>query len=273
MQRGIFNNPIALLVFAITSTTSLRATTPFFPAEDSTKRMIAEKIFTEFKQSHANLNNTDTARWIAAKEVADRLLAVLDKLPKEKNTYLSKDDWDGELVLVNESARADAWILPGGKIAVYNRVLSLTQSRASLAVVLSHEIAHLLLSHGDQRMQVILKDYFKGRELAAAFAEKPVETGDFFKLAYGFKEGFGIIGGFSLSEELDADQLGSLLMALAGFRPTEAIVFWERMAKLKGTGSEPELLTMHQLSDKRMNNLKQKMEQIEKQYYRPINKN
>lgn len=176
-----------------------------------------------------------------------------------------------ELNLVAEK-KMDAWCFPAGKIVVYSSLLPITQSDASLAVVLSHEIAHTLLKHGDNRMKQYLKEFLGGKSLPAALSAKTVETKDFFKMAYANGDYVGVIRGFDPSDEMAADQLGAVFCAMAGYNPIEYTVFWERMKKFSRTGHEPELISSHPVDEKRISWLRENMDDIARIYYKPISK-
>ena len=120
--------------------------------------------------------------------------------------------------------------MPGGKVVVYSGILPYTQDKNGLAVVLSHEIAHAVARHGNERMSQELLTQFGGIALSEAIKQKPAETQSIFNTAYGLGSQFGVMLPFSREHELEADKLGLIFMAMAGYDPQTAITFWERMS-------------------------------------------
>src|SRR3954463_4191414 len=139
-------------------------------------------------------------------------------------------NYQWEAKLLDDPKTVNAWGLPGGKIAVYSGILPLTQDETGLAVVLGHETAHALAHHGAERMsRSTLMQLGESGILAAVGAAKPeaVQTGG---AALGIGSQVGIELPFSRSQESEADHIGLVLMAKAGYDPEKAIDFWQRMA-------------------------------------------
>lgn len=232
----------------------------------------AAEIYKEFKTAHPVVDSTQHIETETVQRVSKRLIkAVTDYYTQKKATKeLSSYQWEVQLFQLK---KVDAWCLPGGKIAVYDALIRVTQSDGSLAAVLAHEMAHVLLKHGDDRMKHILKEFLGGKELAAALSAKPAETKDFYRMAYGNGDYVGVIRGFSPADEREADKLGAIFCGLAGYKPEEALVFWERMLYLRGTGRQPELLSTHPIDDERLPYLRGIIEEITQKYYTPSKKN
>lgn len=231
----------------------------------------AAAIYNEFKTAHPVVDSTQHIEAETVQRVTNRLIKAVTDYYTRKRTIkeLSSFQWEVQLFQLKKE---DAWCLPGGKIAVYDALIRVTQSDGSLAAVLAHEIAHVLLKHGDDRMKHILKEFLGGKELAAALSAKPAETKDFYRMAYGNGDYVGVIRGFSAADEREADRLGAILCGLAGFKPEEALVFWERMMHLCGTGRQPELLSTHPLDEARLSALRGMMDEIIEKYYTPSKK-
>lgn len=230
----------------------------------------ASEMYRQFLSSHVVLTAKKNAAVNMVNRIGNRVINAV------KNYYASKrssgvlNGFTWKINLVQEN-KEDAWCLPGGRIVVYSSLLPVTQSDVSLAVILSHELAHILLKHGDIRMKQYLKEYLNSKDLATALTSKPVETKAFFKMAYGTGDYVGVIRGFSEEDEMEADKLGLIFCAMAGFNPFDAIVFWKRMSGLKGTAMLPELVSAHPVYEKRMTHLEEVMEDVSKKYYKPIN--
>jgi predicted Zn-dependent protease len=236
--------------------------------KNAVTRSIASDIYTSYLGTHKILTLTDNPNTEAVNRIASRVMDGVKKYLVSKNREKDLAGFSWEVRFIAET-KQDAWCLPGGKMAVYAALLPLTQSDASLAVVLSHEIAHLLLKHGDTRMKKYLKTYLSAKDLPSALAANRRETLDFFRMAYGTGDYVGVIRGFDPPDEYEADELGAIIMAFAGYNPTEAIVFWERMGRLSATSSQPILVSTHPVTDKRLLKLKEIMDDIASKYYHP----
>jgi predicted Zn-dependent protease len=148
---------------------------------------------------------------------------------------------------------ANAFALPGGKVAVYTGILKYTQTEAGLAVVMGHEVAHALARHGGERVsQSMIAQLGLAAVQAGLGASNPAIV-----QGIGVAYGVGVALPFNRSQESEADRIGLILMAKAGYDPREAIPFWQRMdAGKKGQGP-PEFLSTHPSGTTRIAQLKQ----------------
>jgi predicted Zn-dependent protease len=172
-----------------------------------------------------------------------------------------------EYNLVNEK-EPNAWCLPGGKIVVYTGLLPITQTEAGLAAVMGHEVAHAVARHGNERMSQGLVAEMGGLALSVAVADKPAETQNLFLNAYGIGATVGALLPFSRTHESEADKMGAVFMAAAGYDPNEAVRLWERMKKMTQGNDIPEFLSTHPSDDTRINDLKAWLPEAMK-YYKP----
>jgi predicted Zn-dependent protease len=156
--------------------------------------------------------------------------------------YLADYKWEYKLV---ESKDVNAWCMPGGKIVVYSGILPITKDEAGLATVLGHEVSHALANHGQQRMSAGLLQQLGAAGVAVAVGNKSKETQDLAMTAYGVTTQYGGMLPFSRSHESEADKIGLTLMAIAGYNPEQAIVFWERMSANAGGQAPPEFMSTH----------------------------
>lgn len=174
--------------------------------------------------------------------------------------------WEYNLV---DSKDVNAWCMPGGKIVVYTGLLPITQNEAALAVVMGHEVAHALAKHGNERMSQATAQQLGGVALSVAVANKTPEAQNVFLSAYGLGTTLGGTLPFSRKHELEADKLGLIYAALAGYNPQEAIPLWERMAKIGAGQKPPEFLSTHPAEQTRIEKLKAMMPEALK-YYKPM---
>jgi predicted Zn-dependent protease len=167
--------------------------------------------------------------------------------------YLKDYQWEYKLV---ENKEVNAWCMPGGKIVVYSGILPITKDEAGLATVLGHEVSHALANHGQQRMSAGLLQQLGGTGVALATGGKSAETQQLAMTAYGAATEIGGMLPFSRSHETEADQIGLTLMAIAGYNPEQAVVFWSRMASASGGNAPPEFMSTHPSDATRIANLK-----------------
>lgn len=175
--------------------------------------------------------------------------------------------YDWEFRLVEDDSVANAFCLPGGKIAAYTGILPVAGDDRGLAVVVGHEVAHAILNHGGERMSQLLLAELGGMALSRAVEEKPEETQRLLTLAYGIGTQVGILLPYSRTQESEADRIGLILMAAAGYDPRAAESFWLRMAARSGP-APPEFLSTHPASATRIERIREYMPEA-LEYYRP----
>ena len=167
--------------------------------------------------------------------------------------YLKDYQWEYHLV---ENKEVNAWCMPGGKIVVYSGILPITKDDAGLATVLGHEVSHALANHGQQRMSAGMLQQLGAVGVAAATGSKSAETQQIAMTAYGATTEIGGMLPFSRSHESEADKIGLTLMAIAGYNPEQAVVFWSRMSAASGGNAPPEFMSTHPSDATRIANLK-----------------
>jgi predicted Zn-dependent protease len=160
-----------------------------------------------------------------------------------------------EFNLIEDDKAVNAWVMPGGKAAVYTGILPYTRNETGLAVVLGHEVAHAIAGHGNERMSQGLLAQMGGAALSVALSENSPETRNLFMQAYGAGASVGLLLPYSRLHESEADRIGLTLMARAGYDPRKAIPFWQRMNQ-KGQRRPPEFLSTHPAPRSRIANIK-----------------
>lgn len=179
--------------------------------------------------------------------------------------HLAGYDWEFNLI---ESKDINAWCMPGGKVVIYTGILPVTKDETGLAVVMGHEIAHAVAKHGSERMSQGLVAQGLGTALSVALASEPETTQQLWMTAFGVGAQYGALLPFSRTQESEADHLGLVFMAMAGYDPRAAVPFWERMAEASGGGKPPEFMSTHPSDETRVNNLTKLMPEALK-YYKP----
>ncbi|MFH1119207.1 MAG: M48 family metallopeptidase [Bacteroidota bacterium] len=183
------------------------------------------------------------------KRVGARIASAVEKFLRDNGKEEKAGSYQWEYNLV-ESDDVNAWCLPGGRVVVYTGILPYSKDEAGLAVIMGHEIAHAVANHGGERMSQQLAVVAGGVSLEIAMQQQPVQTRDIFNLAYGVGSTLGILA-YSRTHELEADKLGMVFMAMAGYDPSRALAFWEDMASIPGV-APPELLSTHPGNEKRI---------------------
>ena len=156
---------------------------------------------------------------------------IIEVIPRE----YGPDDGRWEVLVLDDNT-PNAFALPGGKIGVHVGMLDVATSPGQLAAVLGHEVSHVLLRHGNERMsQSILADAAVNTASVAAGAAAP-EYQELIVGGLGVGAQFGVLLPFSRKHESEADEVGQVFMARAGFYPAEAITLWQAMAQAGGKG-------------------------------------
>ncbi len=170
--------------------------------------------------------------------------------------------WEFKLI---EDETPNAWCMPGGKVVVYTGILPVTSNETGLAVVMGHEIAHAVGRHGNERMSQELTVQLGGMGLAIALDEKPEQTQNIFMAAYGVGSQLAYTLPYSRTHETEADQLGLIFMAMAGYHPNESVNFWQRMSETGGQ-KPPEFLSTHPSDQTRIKDLRTFLPEAMKYY-------
>jgi len=212
-----------------------------------------------------NAVSTDKDNINMVKQVGSDISAAVIKYFSDNNLSSRLDGYQWEFNLVKNDTTPNAWCMPGGKVVVYSGILKYTQDKSGLAVVLSHEIAHAVARHGNERMSQELLTQFGGVALSELLKQKPAQTQSIFNSAYGLGSQYGLLLPFSREHELEADKLGLIFMAMAGYDPQAAIPFWERMSRMGGT-KPPEFMSTHPSDATRIAKIKEAMPDVLKYY-------
>ncbi len=219
------------------------------------------------KENKLSTNSTETNM---VKNAGVRIKNAVETFMRDQKLEAQIKDFQWEFNLL-ESPQVNAFCMPGGKVAFYSGIMPVCRDEAGVAVVMGHEVAHAIANHGGERMSQGLIQQFGGVALAIALNEKPQETQQLAMAAYGV--GSTVLGvlPFSRLHESEADKMGLIFMAMAGYNPEEAPVFWERMAAQSKGGAPPQFLSTHPAPDTRIKDLRSYMPKALK-YYNKKNK-
>ena len=167
--------------------------------------------------------------------------------------------------VVFESKEANAFCLPGGKVGIYTGILPITKDEAGLATVVGHEVAHAVARHGGERMTQAKAVQGVGQVAGAFTTNAQPITQQAVALAYGAATQVGLVLPHSRKQESEADHIGLIYMARAGYDPNAAIGFWERFAAHSGDKGGPAFLRTHPVDTKRIEDLQTWMPEAERE--------
>lgn len=171
---------------------------------------------------------------------------------------ISTENLAWEFNVIDDPETANAFVMPGGKVAVYTGILEIAQNDEGLATVMGHEIAHVLAEHGNERMSQALLTQLGGVALSTALSSQPGLTQQLFMGAYGAGSQVGILLPYGRLQESEADRIGLHLMAIAGYDPRASVGFWQRMAA-EGGPRPPTFLSTHPDPENRIAGIQQHM--------------
>jgi metalloendopeptidase OMA1, mitochondrial len=217
---------------------------------DSEEQQLGVQAFSDVKTK--NKISSDGATNAIVTRVGKRIAAAADR-----------PDWDWQFTVIDDAKTVNAFCLPGGKIAVYTGILPITEDDEGLAVVISHEVSHALARHGAERMsQQMMVGLGEQAAVQAGVIKSPAGL-QMAELAYGVGVGLP----HSRGQESEADHIGLILMAKAGYDPRAAVPFWERM-KAMGGQKPPQFLSTHPSDETRIQKIREELPEA-LQYYKP----
>lgn len=211
--------------------------------------------------------STDQQKVQMVRRVGTRIARAAEGFLKESGKGDKVNNYRWEFNLIEDDKTANAWCMPGGKVAVYTGILPFTKDEAGLAVVLGHEVAHAIAEHGNERMSQALIAQLGGVALSVALKDKPNETQQIFMAAYGVTANVAVLLPYSRLHESEADRIGLTLMAKAGYDPREAIRFWQQMSE-QGGSRPPTLLSTHPAPEDRIEKIKSYIPEAMRYYHR-----
>lgn len=213
---------------------------------------------------NSKLSN-DQQQTAMVKNVGARIQRAVDRYMADHNASSELEGFQWEFNLIDDPKTVNAWCMPGGKVAFYTGIMPICKTEAGVAVVMGHEVAHAIANHGRERMsQGLVANGLLGT-LGAALGQNPTLTKQIFYQAVGVGAQVGMLK-FSRTQESEADRIGLIFMAMAGYDPNEAVSFWERMDAMSGGGAPPEWLSTHPSHNTRISDLKKQIPEAMKHY-------
>jgi predicted Zn-dependent protease len=260
------NKISALLIFSISmllcSPVPITNRTQLHLIPDSQILALSSEAYNSLLENQEVIRNTPDAQRVEA--VGNQIRAATVNFLESKNLSSRLKDYQWEFTLFDDS-KANAWAMPGGKTGVNTGILPFTKNDTGLAVVLGHEIAHAIANHGNERMSQALLVELGGLALSEALIKKPEATRQFALAAFGAGAQAGILLPYSRLQEKEADHIGLILMSIAGYNPSSAVDFWQRMMS-DNQSMVPELLSTHPSDKNRIKNINKFLPEAQKYY-------
>jgi predicted Zn-dependent protease len=199
------------------------------------------------------------------KNVGARIEKAVERYMSEHNATSELEGFKWEFNLIDDPKTVNAWCMPGGKVAFYTGIMPICQNEAGVATVMGHEVAHAIANHGRERMsQAMVANGLLGT-FGAALGQNPTLTKQLLYQAVGIGAQVGMLK-FSRQHESEADHIGLIFMAMAGYDPNEAVTFWQRMESMSGGGEPPEFLSTHPSHSTRISDLQKEVPEAMKYY-------
>ena len=186
--------------------------------------------------------STDQAGTALVNKVGKNIANAVELYYKSINNEDAIKDYSWEFNLIDDP-QVNAFCMPGGKIVVYTGILPITQDETGLAVVLGHEVAHAVAKHANERMSQQVAAQYGAQALSALTGKASASLQSVTQQVYGLGAQYGVLLPFNRTQESEADHLGLIFMAIAGYNPQAALPFWQRMAQ--NGQSVPEFMSTH----------------------------
>jgi len=199
------------------------------------------------------------------KKVGSRIQKAVDEYMASKGLSDQLAGFAWEFNVIDDPKTVNAWCMPGGKVAFYTGIMPICKDEAGVAVVMGHEVAHAIANHGRERMsQGLLANGLLGT-VSGAMGQNPTLTQEVFMQAVGMGTQIGMLK-FSRQHESEADQIGLIFMAMAGYDPHEAPKFWQGMTDVGGGQQPPEWMSTHPSHETRISDLNKAIPEAKKYY-------
>jgi len=198
--------------------------------------------YEQFMREHKR--SSDAVQTARIKRVGARIQAAVERYARQadRTRDLAGYAWEFNLV---ESKEVNAWCMPGGKVVFYTGIMPVCRDDDGVAVVMGHEVAHAVAKHGAERLSQGLLAEMGDAALGVALHSRSPETQQLWMNAFGAGAQYGLLMPFSRTQESEADHLGLIFMAMAGYDPHQAIHFWQRMSQATHDQKPPEFMSTH----------------------------
>jgi predicted Zn-dependent protease len=223
---------------------------------------MAAESYQDFLSQNPPLPSSDS-RTQLVRNIGSKISSSVRQFMADNNLSDQIKDYQWQFNVVDDPT-VNAWCMPGGYIVFYTGILDIANGEEGIATVMGHEISHAIAQHGNERMTQQLAIYLGAVSLDYAMQNEPQQTRDIFLTAYGVGSTLGTLA-YSRKHEYEADKLGMVFMAMAGYDPANAVEFWQRMAQ-QGGQKPPEFLSTHPNDENRIRALQEFLPEAQKYF-------
>lgn len=252
-----------LFVAAACTTVPITGRRQLSLVSDSEVIGLAQQQYQEVLRTSTLSSNAQQTAMV--KRVGQRIQQAVETYFRQQNASDQLAGYQWEFNTIVDDKQQNAWCMPGGKVAVYTGILPITQDENGLAVVMGHEIAHAVAKHGSERMSQGLVQQLGGQALGVALSNNSAATQQVALQAFGVGSSLGLLK-YGRNQESEADHLGLIFMAMAGYNPEGAIAFWQRMDSRENQASPPEFLSTHPSNGTRIADIQRELPEARKYY-------
>ena len=210
--------------------------------------------------------STDANNTAMVKRVGERIASAVVSYLNSTGQAADVVNYKWEVNLVQDNS-ANAFCMPGGKIVVYEGILPLTQTEDALAIVMGHEVAHAVAKHSAENLSKQMKAQYGAQALSILLSGQSSTLQQIGQAAFGFGAN-SLLRSYSRSNESEADYMGLIFAAMAGYNPEAAVSFWQRMAQ-SSTSKTPAFFSDHPSDETRIANIQKWLPEAKK-YYKPV---
>ena len=262
-----------VLLAVVTALMVSCGTTRVVPISGRTQTLLVndEQVLSLSNQEYSNFMksakvSTNSANTAMVKRVGQRLASAVENYLKSNGLSSEGKNFSWEFNLV-QNKEANAFCMPGGKIVVYEGLLPYTQNEASLAIVLGHEIAHAVAKHSAEQMSTQIRNQY-GTQILGGVLEAAGVSSTTTQLAQILtQKGLQFRSlKYSRNHETEADRMGLIFAAMAGYDPSVAVAFWQRMAQGNGNSNQSDMFSDHPSDAKRIATIKAELPEALKYY-------
>ncbi len=261
MYNRIIAFVIAVVMMVGCTTVPITGRRQLSLVSEAEMQSMSYEAYDQFLKEHKLSNNAQATAMV--KRVGKRIQGAVEQYMAANNMSNELQGFRWEFNLVADD-QVNAFAMAGGKTVVYEGILPIAQNETGLAVVMGHEIAHAIAKHGSERMSQALMQQFGGQTLSALAGAQPGTAANLIMSVYGVGSQLGMLK-YGRTQESEADRLGLIFMAMAGYDPQQSIPFWQRM-EAKGGQTPPEFLSTHPSAGTRQADLKRHMPEAMKYY-------
>ena len=240
--KRIFILLITVIVFSSCTTVPYTGRKQFIITSPNDEITLGEKAWIQFKAENKLSTNKQYNE-------------ALNRVAKNITSAINESGYNWEFAVI-ESPMANAFCLPGGKIAVYSGFFKILSNDGELAAVVGHEIAHAIARHAGERMSQQNAAQISSEALSQVLNQQDIPVPIPWMEVFGIASNYGVILPYSRTQEYESDHIGMILMAKGGYNPQAAVDFWEKFSKKADYDSLTEFFMTHPMGSKRLTEIR-----------------